>query len=73
MRTLKAGGGSGDLPKIIINNNVYYTVEDGMENCLEIFTNYNDTQYYAVSNPIAKEIFMYNNDELINCMWVREK
>lgn len=62
-RALKAGGGSGNIPKVIISN-IIFTVEDGKDHCLEHFDNIEEAIKYAKGYDDAKEIFMYINDEL---------
>lgn len=67
-RTLKAGGGSGNIPKVILNQ-YYFTVEDGHENCIEKFDYYEDAYDFYCDNEDAMEIFCFDlNDELAGCV-----
>ncbi len=51
---------------------MYYTVEDGMEHCLHKFKIPIFALIYFWINPNAKEIFMYKNDELFDCIISRK-
>lgn len=62
IRALKAGGGSGNIPKVI--SEIYFTVEDGKENCLAKFNIYDEALKYATNNKSCKEIFMFVDDEV---------
>lgn len=67
-RALKAGGGSGNIPKVILNQ-YYFTAEDGHENCIEKFDNYEDTCHFYCDNEDVMEIFCFDlNDELVGCV-----
>lgn len=75
-RALKAGGGSGNIPKVILNDlnnndNYYYTVEDGKENCIERFNNYESAYDFFCKNDMAQELFVFTKktDELIGCLY----
>lgn len=61
-RALKAGGGSGNIPKVI--SEIYFTLEDGNENCIERFDDFNTAIDYAEQHREVKEIFMYVDGEL---------
>ena len=75
-RALKAGGGSGNIPKVILNDlnnndNYYYTGEDGKENCIERFNNYESAYDFFCKNDMAQELFVFTKktDELIGCLY----
>lgn len=68
VRAVKAGGGSGNIPKVILKE-CYYIVEDGKECCLDKFEEYEDAYEYFMSDENAKEIFLFDkNDNLLGCM-----
>lgn len=75
VRALKAGGGSGNIPKVILNelnnNDYYYTVEDGKENCIDKFNDYETAYDFFLKHDIAQELFLFNRktDELIGCLY----
>lgn len=78
-RALKAGGGSGNIPKVILNDlnnndNYYYTVEDGKENCIEKFNDFGNAYDFFLKSDIAQELFVFNRktDELIGCLYSNE-
>ncbi len=49
---------------------MYYTIEDGKENCIEKIFDKNKAIQYAKENQNAKEVFEFNeHDELIGCIW----
>lgn len=68
-RALKAGGGSGNIPKVILKDNTYFTVEDGNENCIECFENEEMAIKSCVTNSDAKEVFKFKNNELVDCVF----
>ncbi len=68
-RALKAGGGSGNIPKVILENNVYFTVEDWHEICIDSFANKEIAIKECIKNSNAKEVFKFQDDELIECIY----
>lgn len=75
-RALKAGGGSGNIPKVILNDlnnneDYYFTVEDGKENCIEKFNSFENAYSFFLKNNIAQELFVFyrKTDELIGCLY----
>lgn len=70
-RALKAGGGSGNIPKVILTDNIYFTVEDGKENCIERCDNKEDAIRECSNNSNAKEVFEFVNDELKGCVYIK--
>jgi len=68
-RALKAGGGSGNIPKVILEDNVYFTVEDGHENCIDYFTDKEMAIKECIANSDTKEVFKFKDDELIECVY----
>ena len=68
-RALKAGGGSGNIPKVILKSSVYFTVEDGNENCIERYEDEELAIAECINNPKAKEVFEFINDELVGCVY----
>ena len=71
-RALKAGGGSGNIPKVILTQNIYYTVEDGFENCIEICNTEEIAIKKCIENSLAKEVFKFVDDELTECVFRKE-
>ena len=61
-RALKAGGGSGNIPKVILESYVYFTLEDGNENCIERYEDEELAINECINNPKAKEVFKFVND-----------
>lgn len=68
-RALKAGGGSGNIPKVILTENMYFTVEDGFENCIGRYENQELAIEECNNNTDAKEVFKFVNDELVGCIY----
>ena len=69
---MKAGGGSGNIPKVILREEIkdcYFSVEDGKENCLDRFYKYDEAFNYYLEDAKAREIFIFGkDDELIGCV-----
>lgn len=72
-RALKAGGGSGNIPKVILEGYVYFTVEDGNENCIERYEDKELAINECINNPKAKEVFKFVNDELVGCIFSKSE
>ena len=55
-------------------NNIYYTCENGNDNCIEAFDTFNEAKLYADSNKSVKEIFKYKTDgDDIECLGLEWK
>lgn len=49
---------------------MYYTVEDGKENCIEISGDKNTAITLCKDNVLAKEVFEFDdNHELVGCIY----
>lgn len=69
IRTLKAGGGSGNIPKVIFN--MYFSLEDGNENCIERLYKASEVSEFIKNNKNVKEIFLFCDDEVV-ASWLSE-
>lgn len=69
-RALKAGGGSGNIPKVI--SDIYFSVEDGDDHCLDKLYSYDDVKKCVSEHDECKEVFMYINNELYSGISVED-
>ena len=52
---------------------MYYTIEDGHENCIEMTHNKKRAIHFCKKTKKAKEVFYFNdNDELIGCIYSKK-